>query len=213
MNGLSFLQLRAANQARLPQFRNAQGQLSHTAQDVWSPADWMVATLGELGEAANIMKKIRRGDFAPGPELVEAKKKLGKEFADFITYADIMAMELDIDLGQAVQDKLNEISERVKSNVRLSERRGMYNAPEFLMHPGPGRPNARLSSDQLHAGLVVRYDSGQTAICMLVSPHVGGWHAEQYFGGLVFANPDRGFYALTEEEIVDCKTRASFCKP
>lgn len=119
--GLTFRQLRAANARRLPQFRNARGERSHPKDDGsdWSPADWMVAVVGELGEAANLMKKIRRGDFAPGADTAAAAEKLRHEFADFITYADIMAYQFGIDLGEAVREKFNIVSQRVGADVTL----------------------------------------------------------------------------------------------
>jgi NTP pyrophosphatase (non-canonical NTP hydrolase) len=123
MNQLKFADLRLANTLRLPQFKNAQGEPAHSQPDGsdWSPADWMVAVVGELGEAANLMKKIRRGDFATMCDLLEAKEKLQKEFADFITYADIMAAQFGIDLGEAVMQKFNEVSRRVDSTVFMQE--------------------------------------------------------------------------------------------
>jgi NTP pyrophosphatase (non-canonical NTP hydrolase) len=122
MNQLKFETLRKANLLRLPQFKNSLGLPAHSEPDGsdWSPADWMVAVVGELGEAANIMKKLRRGDFGTdkeAPAYVDAMKMLEKEFADFITYADIMASQFDIDLGKAVTDKFNEVSMRVGCEV------------------------------------------------------------------------------------------------
>lgn len=123
MNQLKFSDLRIANLKRLPQFKNAVGEMAHSEPDGsdWSPADWMVAVVGELGEAANLMKKIRRGDFATPCDMQEAKDKLQKEFADFITYADIMAAQFGIDLGEAVMYKFNEVSRRVDSTVFMME--------------------------------------------------------------------------------------------
>lgn len=123
MNRLSFATLREANIARLPLFKNAQGEPAHTERDGsdWSPADWMVATLGELGEAANIMKKMRRGDYGDRNEdaYIEAEIKLEKEFADVATYLDIMAMQFGIDLGKVVQDKWNEVSARIDCPLEI----------------------------------------------------------------------------------------------
>ena len=69
--------------------------------------------MGELGEYANLKKKVRRGDIAPEV----AKPLLAKELADVVTYLDILALRLDVDLGQAVTDKFNEISARVGADV------------------------------------------------------------------------------------------------
>jgi NTP pyrophosphatase (non-canonical NTP hydrolase) len=117
MQNLSFQDLRNANTLRLPQFKNSKGEPAHEKEDGsdWSLAEWMNAVAGELGEAANIIKKIRRGDIS----LAEAKSSLAKEFADIATYLDITAMQAGIDLGEAVRLKFNEVSARVGSDVYL----------------------------------------------------------------------------------------------
>ena len=116
-NGLSFNTLREANKARLPTFKNAQGELAHSEQDGsdWSLSQWSNAVLGELGEAANLIKKIERGDFT----LDETREELAKEFADVMTYLDLLAMRAGVDLGRATIDKFNEVSDRVGSPVKL----------------------------------------------------------------------------------------------
>jgi len=76
----------------------------------------MVAVTGECGEASNILKKIRRGDLS----LEEARDNLSKEFADIVTYLDILAYQCGIDLGKGVISKFNEVSERVGSRVYIS---------------------------------------------------------------------------------------------
>lgn len=131
MNGLTFDALRAANKARLPQFKNKHGQLAHSQPDGsdWSPAQWLQAVIGELGEYANKRKKFERGDLT----WAEFKHEAESELADVQTYLDILAQRcLDyttlggtvmarsgIDLGQATIEKFNEVSERVGSDVRL----------------------------------------------------------------------------------------------
>jgi NTP pyrophosphatase (non-canonical NTP hydrolase) len=44
-------------------------------------------------------------------------------------------------------------------------------------------------------GDIVRYDTGETALAMLVCPHAGGWHARQFFGGFIFIS-DHIFFKL-----------------
>lgn len=114
-NGLSFNTLRDANKARLPQFKNSKGEPAHSEPDGsdWSLSDWVTAITGELGEAANIIKKVKRGDLS----LDEARPLLAKEYADVVTYLDILAMHTGIDLGRAIKDKFNEVSDRVGSTV------------------------------------------------------------------------------------------------
>lgn len=116
--GLTFNVLREANRRRLPQFRNAKGEFSHTKEDGsdWSLNDWLTAVTGELGEAANLLKKIRRGDFT----LSEGRTELADEFADVVTYLDILAKQCGIDLGQATIGKFNAVSDRVGSDVYIA---------------------------------------------------------------------------------------------
>lgn len=61
-DGLTFNTLRGANLARLPQFKNAKGEPAHSQPDGsdWVLAQWCNAVTGELGEAANIIKKVDR---------------------------------------------------------------------------------------------------------------------------------------------------------
>jgi len=106
-DGLTFRVLRDGNRERAA--RDFQ-----TCKD-WKAADWLMATTGELGELANLLKKVSRGDFV----LDTVRKKLGKEISDIIIYLDLLAQHLDIDLGPAVMDKFNEVSRRVNSRVYI----------------------------------------------------------------------------------------------
>jgi NTP pyrophosphatase (non-canonical NTP hydrolase) len=114
---LTFDALRGANLARLPQFKNGRGGPAHSQADGsdWCLAQWCNAVLGELGEAANIIKKVERGDMT----LDEARPALAKEFADVQTYLDILAYRAGVDLGDATLAKWNEVSDRVGSTVHL----------------------------------------------------------------------------------------------
>ncbi len=120
-NGLSFNTLREANLRRLPQFRDRKGRICHpdTSTSVpgfdWSLSQWSNAVCGELGEAANLIKKIERGDFT----LEEARSDLAKELADVVTYLDILAHRAGVDLGAATREKFNEVSQRVGSTVYI----------------------------------------------------------------------------------------------
>lgn len=117
MSGLSFNELRRANILRIPQFKNKHGLPAHSKPDGsdWSPAQWLQAMVGEVGEYANVRKKYERGDLT----LEEFQYAAGKELADVQTYLDILALQLGIDLGQATMDKFNEVSDRVGSSIKL----------------------------------------------------------------------------------------------
>lgn len=114
---LKFDDLRAANLARLPEFRNAKGKIAHnTDGSNWSTAQWLQALVGEVGELANELKKVDRGDFT----FNEAFSKIASELADIQTYLDLLAYRLGFNLGDVTIKKFNEVSERVGSSVRLS---------------------------------------------------------------------------------------------
>lgn len=125
---LTFAQLRLANLDRLPQFKDAKGRLSHPRAPGrpdghdWPLSQWSNAVLGELGEAANIIKKIERGDFT----LEEARAHLADELADVQTYLDLLAYRAGVDLGAATLHKFNRVSQRVNATSRLADARMIY---------------------------------------------------------------------------------------
>ncbi len=113
--GLTFRNLRIANTRRLPTFKNKRGEPAHSEADGsdWALSTWCNAVLGELGELANLIKKVERGDLT----LDEARVELGKECADVVTYLDILAFRIGVDLGEETLNKFNEVSRRVGSPV------------------------------------------------------------------------------------------------
>lgn len=115
---LNFADLRAANLRRLPQFKDRHGRLAHSQADGgdWSDAEWLQAVVGELGELANMMKKVRRGDLTAD----DARPDIAKELADVAIYLDILAFRLGVDLGAAIVQKFNEVSDRVGADVKLA---------------------------------------------------------------------------------------------
>jgi NTP pyrophosphatase (non-canonical NTP hydrolase) len=137
MSNLTFDQLRHANVNRLPHFKNRKGEPAHSETDGsdWLLSAWSNAASGEFGEVAealldfmlftkiaqhlgkgsDLIKKIERGDVT----LDEKRKALADEFADVITYVDILAFRSGIDLGEAARSKWNEVSERVGYSVRI----------------------------------------------------------------------------------------------
>lgn len=119
---LSFTELRRANVARQPEFRNAKGKvISPNGLADWPVVNYTNAMAGEAGEACNVATKINRGDFTADDGTIEdrAKKKLADELADTIIYADLAAARAGIDLGKAIREKFNETSVKVGSEVML----------------------------------------------------------------------------------------------
>jgi len=72
-----------------------------------------VALAGEVGEFANIAKKIARGDFP----LATGKLELGSELADILIYLLKLSDQLGIDLESAFRSKL-ELNEKRFSQFR-----------------------------------------------------------------------------------------------
>lgn len=112
VDNLSFKTLRSANLARLPLFKNAQGGQAHSDPKGfdWTVLEWAGAVQGELGEFFNVEKKWRRGDFGPmdSDHAWEALQQYGgREIADFVIYACLLANRIGIDLGKVVTQTWN----------------------------------------------------------------------------------------------------------
>jgi NTP pyrophosphatase (non-canonical NTP hydrolase) len=91
----------------------------------WSLSDWMTAVLGELGEAANIAKKLNRiRDGVPGnrPEETEGalRAALADEIADAFIYLDLLAQSQRICLSTAVRRKFYRTSIKIGYERRAS---------------------------------------------------------------------------------------------
>lgn len=82
----------------------------------WSGADWSNAMCGEAGEAANVVKKLRRVETSVvgsvDADTSVLLEQLGDEIADTITYLDLLADHYGIDVAEALARKFNAISER-----------------------------------------------------------------------------------------------------
>jgi NTP pyrophosphatase (non-canonical NTP hydrolase) len=117
MSDLTFRALREANVSRKARW--------HGEADEWSGADWSNAMCGEAGEAANVVKKLRRHETHTGtayntPEVEALLPALAEELADVVTYADLLADKYGIDLSGAVVAKFNRVSAAQDFPERLS---------------------------------------------------------------------------------------------
>ena len=91
---------------------------NHKLSD-WSLSDWMTATVGELGEAANVAKKLNRvRDGIPGNTETEDELRaaLADELADAFVYLDLMCQSQGIVLSEAVVSKFNRTSHKIGWN-------------------------------------------------------------------------------------------------
>ena len=114
VEGLTFGAFREANVARCVKW-HPEGIAS------WSPSDWLTAVTGELGELASLLKmRNRERDGLPGNKFSPTDKMIADELADVLTYLDLLAEVLGVDLGRAAVEKFNEVSERVGFPDRIS---------------------------------------------------------------------------------------------
>ena len=84
--------------------------------DSWSLSDWITATTGELGEAANIVKKLNRvRDGIPGntEDAESLRLKLAEELADVAIYLDLLAQAAGFDLETIREQKFRKSSRKI----------------------------------------------------------------------------------------------------
>lgn len=112
---LTFRGLAKVNRARCDQW--------HAGMEPWSAADWSNAMVGEAGEAANKVKKLRRlqtSGKTPKPDAMDRRvEEIMEEIADTIIYADLLAHHLGRDLEPYVIAKFNKVSEEREFPHRL----------------------------------------------------------------------------------------------
>lgn len=133
---MSFATLRAANQERIPQFRNSRGGAAHSQPDGsdWSPAQWLQALVGELGEYARVRQQYEAGELSYEAFVIEAKKEL----ADVQCYLDLLALRaldktsasLGADPAGALQSFIAELGEY--ANWRKKYERGDIDQNHFV---------------------------------------------------------------------------------
>jgi NTP pyrophosphatase (non-canonical NTP hydrolase) len=89
----------------------------------WSLSDWMTACLGELGEAANVLKKLNRvrdGVRGNDEAEIDLKVKFARELGDTFIYLDLMAQAAGIDLAAAVREVFNAKSQELGCDITVS---------------------------------------------------------------------------------------------
>lgn len=94
----------------------------------WSLTDWATAAAGELGEACNVIKKMRRHEGSHNdparhidPTSEEGRRALAYEIADTVIYLDLLAARAGISLGDAVREKFNLVSQKNGSVIMLAD--------------------------------------------------------------------------------------------
>lgn len=125
---------------------------AHTL-DSWSLSDWLTATAGELGEAANIIKKLNRvRDGIPGNKQSadELRAALSDELADTFIYLDLLAQSQGVNLGEAVRRKFDAKSAEMGYPLRLTkpERVDVLSRPECVFSYCPHPEQCQIGCQQ-----------------------------------------------------------------
>lgn len=115
LNTLTFTALATVSHARMVKWHGPQrADLPGYLMGGWNLSDWMTATVGELGEAANFIKKLnrQRNGMVGNKGLTEDQLRAGlaEELADTAIYLDLMAQAAGIDLGTEIIAKFNRTS-------------------------------------------------------------------------------------------------------
>ncbi len=111
---LTFDQFQCANMKRCEEgFRHS--------VDNWSLLEWAGAAAGEMGEAANVCKKLKRQEQKVGgswaardPERAKLLSALADEIGDTLAYLSLLASAAGIDMGEAAARKFDYVSDKIK---------------------------------------------------------------------------------------------------
>lgn len=88
----------------------------------WSLSDWLTATVGEIGEAANVIKKLNRvrdGIKGNSESPEELRRMLANELADAHIYLDLTMQAAGFHPTSIIVDKFNATSVKIGSPIKL----------------------------------------------------------------------------------------------
>lgn len=137
---LTFREFSKANLARCESPQGFKHALSS-----WTASDWMTAFMGEVGEAANIVKKLNRyRDGVPGNKESEAalRDKLRKELGDAFVYLDLMCQSQGFTVDEAAVEVFNAKSAEIGYPALLAQ-----HPPETAGQLVPHRPETAGTSE------------------------------------------------------------------
>jgi len=102
--------------------RSAHPQGFNMVVDDWTISDWFVSIMGELGEAANVVKKLNRSRTGArgnreGDDVL--REKLRKELGDTYVTLVLLAQAVDVDLHAAAVEVFNAKSAEIGYPVVL----------------------------------------------------------------------------------------------
>jgi NTP pyrophosphatase (non-canonical NTP hydrolase) len=134
---LTFAQVSDVNRQRCTRWHGG-----FPREDEWTGADWSNAMCGEAGEAANVVKKLRRLETgiagADDPPREELLAMLADEIADTYAYLDLLATYYDINLADAVVSKFNRVSAKQGFPERLPTKRVNVTPWSEIKHKSAG---------------------------------------------------------------------------
>lgn len=117
----------------------------------WSLSDWMTATTGELGEAANVVKELNRfRDGVPGNKETEAvlRAKLRGEIADTLIYLDLMAQSAGFDLSDAVTETFNAKSRELGCPILFGQSESQFDVGDLVRVKHPNGSAGQITNVQ-----------------------------------------------------------------
>jgi NTP pyrophosphatase (non-canonical NTP hydrolase) len=97
------------------------------ALNSWSTSDWFTALFGELGEAANVAKKLNRIRDSVGVKAnrgvgkAELLTKLRQELGDGFVYLDLLAQSLGVAISDAAVEVFNAKSDELGCPIKLAQ--------------------------------------------------------------------------------------------
>ena len=154
--------------------------IQHIARQI----EWSAKTFGPDPRTKGVLDHIRK-------ELteIEAKPDDLSEWVDVIILAIDGAWRMLKSVYPAYTSEMlaNLIINQLINKQTTNERR---NWPDWRTMPADKAIEHVRDPGDFRAGDIVRYgmSGGSTALMCLVSPHAGGWHGEQFFGGITYSS-------------------------
>lgn len=114
---LTFASASEINRTRCNRWHPGYPDCYNDGPSAWTGADWSNAMCGEAGEAANVVKKLRRIESGAAvgpddPDETTLRQMLADEIGDVYAYLDLLAGYYGIDMATAIASKFNRVSER-----------------------------------------------------------------------------------------------------
>lgn len=120
---ITLAHLRAANNLRLPLFKNSRGEPAHPTDDGsdWSLLEWCGAMSGEVGELCEAIDAL---PLAMRDVTIAHTQAIAKEMADVICYVDLVAMRSGITLDDHDFDRYPRVASLRTISSKLSASTG-----------------------------------------------------------------------------------------